>query len=328
MKRRELLSAGLAGVASLAAPWVHAQSSSWPSQNPIRLICQCPPGGLVDTVARLLAPHMSQALSQSVVVDNRAGAGGLVGTEFASRQTPDGYNLLISHASVHVYAAATRRRMPFHPINDFTHMGMLVEAPMLLLVRAQSPYQTLDQYVQAGKTRPVTFGTSGVGSANHLMGELLAIEGNAPQLTHVPFQGSAPAMNDLLGGHVDGVFDPVTTNVPQLQAGVLRALAISTPERLPALPNIPTFAELGYPSLTGSQWLGLSAPKGLPPAITERLKGLIPELLAKPDVMTRLTEIQTLPRPQPLLGNAFNQLIESQITTWTAVARRANVEVI
>ena len=328
MKRRELLSVGVAGMATLAAPWVRAQSSTWPSQNPIRLICQFPPGGLVDTVARLLAPHLSQALSQSVVVDNRAGAGGLVGTDFAARQSPDGYNLLISHASVHVYAAATRRTMPFHPVNDFTHMGMLVEAPMLLLVRGQSPYQTLDQYVQAGKSRPVTFGTSGVGSANHLMGELLRIEGQASRLTHVPYQGSAPAMNDLLGGHVDGVFDPVTTNVPQLEAGVLRALAVSTPERLAALPNIPTFAELGYPSLTGSQWLGLSAPKGLPSPITERLKGLIPELLAKPDVMTRLTEIQTLPRPQPLLGNAFNELIESQINTWTAVARRANVEVI
>ena len=328
MKRRELLSVGVAGMATLAAPWVRAQSSTWPSQNPIRLICQFPPGGLVDTVARLLAPHLSQALSQSVVVDNRAGAGGLVGTDFAARQSPDGYNLLISHASVHVYAAATRRTMPFHPVNDFTHMGMLVEAPMLLLVRGQSPYQTLDQYVQAGKSRPVTFGTSGVGSANHLMGELLRIEGQASRLTHVPYQGSAPAMNDLLGGHVDGVFDPVTTNVPQLEAGVLRALAVSTPERLPALPNIPTFAELGYPSLTGSQWLGLSAPKGLPSPITDRLKGLIPELLAKPDVMTRLTEIQTLPRPQPLIGNAFNELIESQIKTWTAVARRANVEVI
>lgn len=327
MKRRQLLSVGVAGAAVMAAPWVRAQSQ-WPSQNSIRLICQFPPGGLVDTVARLLAPHLSQALSQSVVVDNRAGAGGLVGTDFAARQAPDGYNLLISHASVHVYAAATRRTLPFHPINDFTHMGMLVEAPMLLLVRAQSPYQTLDQYVQAGKTRPVTFGTSGVGSANHLMGELLRIEGGASQLTHVPFQGSAAAMNDLLGGHVDGIFDPVTTNVPQLQAGVLRALAISTPNRLPAFPNIPTFSELGYPSLTGSQWLGLSAPKGLPSGVSERLKGLIPQLLAKPDVMTRLTEIQTLPRPQPLLGSAFNELIESQINTWTAVARRANVEVI
>jgi tripartite-type tricarboxylate transporter receptor subunit TctC len=149
MKRRQLLSAGVAGVAGLATPWVHAQSTGWPTRGPVRLICQYPPGGLVDTIARLMAPHLSQALSQTVVVENRAGAGGLVGTEYASRLPADGYSLLVSHASVHVYATATRRTMPFDPVADFTHMGMLVEAPMLLLVRANSPYQTLAQYVNA-----------------------------------------------------------------------------------------------------------------------------------------------------------------------------------
>ena len=325
MKRRALLAvAASAG----AAPWVHAQSAAWPTKGSIRLICQYPPGGLVDTVARLLAPHLSQALSQTVVVDNRAGAGGLMGTEFASRQPPDGYTLLVSHASVHIYATATRKSMPFDPVNDFTHMGMLVEAPMLLLVRAQSPYQTLAQYISAAKTKPVRYGTSGIGSANHLYGELLKIEGQANEHDHVPYQGSAPAMQDLLGGQIDSVFDPVTTNVNQLKAGSLRALAVSTPNRLPALPNIPTFAELGYNSLTGSQWLGLSAPKNLPGPIAQRITALIPELLAKPDVMARLEEVQTLPRKTPVVGDDFTKLIQSQINTWTAVAKRAKVEVI
>jgi tripartite-type tricarboxylate transporter receptor subunit TctC len=325
MKRRDLLAAG---ALSIAAPWVHAQSSSWPNRSAIKLICQFPPGGLVDTVARLMAPHLAESLSQAVVVENRGGAGGLVGTEYASRQQADGYSLLVSHASVHVYAAATRKTLPFHPINDFTHMGMLVEAPMLLLVRGQSPYQTLDQYVTAARTKPVKYGTSGVGSANHLFGELLKIEGKASEHIHTPYQGSAPAMQDLLGGHIDSVFDPITTNVPQLEAGVVRALGVSTPQRLSAFPNIPTFAELGYESLTGSQWLGLSAPKNLPPAINERLTALIPQILSKPDIMARLTEIQTLPRPKLVMGSEFNQLIQSQITTWTEVAKRANVEVI
>jgi tripartite-type tricarboxylate transporter receptor subunit TctC len=325
MKRRDLLTAA---AATVAAPWVHAQSGAWPTRGPIRLICQYPPGGLVDTVARLLAPHLSQALSQTVVVENRAGAGGLIGTEYASRQPADGYTLLVSHASVHIYATATRRSMPFDPVNDFTHMGMLVEAPMLLLVRAQSPYQTLAQYVSAAKSKPVRYGTSGIGSANHLYGELLKIEGQANEHDHVPYQGSAPAMQDLLGGQIDSVFDPVTTNVNQLKAGSLRALAISTPNRLPALPNIPTFAELGYNSLTGSQWLGLSAPKGLPTPIAQRITALIPELLAKPDVMARLEEVQTLPRRTPVVGDEFVKLMQSQINTWTAVAKRAKVEVI
>jgi tripartite-type tricarboxylate transporter receptor subunit TctC len=326
MKRRELLTAG---AALLAAPTLaSAQGGAWPSRGPIKLIAQFPPGGLVDTVSRLMAPHLSQALGQSVVVENKPGAGGLLGTDFVSKQAADGYTLLVSHASVHIYATATRRTMPFDAVADFTHMGMLVEAPMVLLVRGQSPYQTLEQYLAAAKTKPVRYGTSGIGSANHLYGELLKIEGKAPNHDHIPYQGSAPAMQDLLGGSIDSVFDPVTTNVAQLKGGTLRALAVSTPNRLPALPNIPTFAELGFPKLTGSQWLGLSAPKGLPAPIAQRLTTLIPEILAKPDVVARLEELQTLPRKGGVVGDEFVQVIRSQIDTWRGVAKLANVEVI
>jgi tripartite-type tricarboxylate transporter receptor subunit TctC len=144
----------------------------------------------------------------------------------------------------------------------------------------------------------------------------------------VPYQGSAPAMQDLLGGNIDSLFDPVTTNVAQLKAGSLRGLAVSTPARLPALPNIPTFAELGFPSMTGSQWLGLSGPKGLPAPIVQRLTALVPELLSKADVAARLDELQTLPRKTPVLGDEFVKLIRAQVDTWTQVAKRAKVEVI
>jgi tripartite-type tricarboxylate transporter receptor subunit TctC len=326
MKRREILAAS---ASLLTAPaWVGAQSSAWPTRGPIKLVAQFPPGGLVDTVSRLMAPHLAQALGQTVVVENRAGAGGLIGSDYVSKQPADGYTLLVSHASVHIYATATRRTMPFDAVNDFTHMGMLVEAPMVLLVRAQSPFQNLDQYVTAAKTKPVRYGSSGIGSANHLFGELLKIEGKAPQHDHIPYQGSAPAMQDLLGGQIDSLLDPITTNVAQLKAGSLRALAVSTPNRLPALPSIPTFAEQGYPKLTGSQWLGLSAPKGLPAPIVQRLSALIPEILAKPDFAARLEELQTLPRKNGVMGDEFVQLIRSQIETWRGVAKLANVEVI
>ena len=326
MKRREILAAA---ASVLTAPaWVGAQGSNWPARGPIRLVAQFPPGGLVDTVSRLMAPHLSQALAQTVVVENRAGAGGLIGTDYVSKQPADGYTLLVSHASVHVYAPATRRIMPFDAVADFTHMGMLVEAPMVLLVRGPSPFQTLEQYVTAAKTKPVRYGTSGIGSANHLFGEMLKIEGRAPEHDHVPYQGSAPAMQDLLGGQIESLFDPITTNVAQLRAGSLRALAVSTPNRLAGLPNIPTFAELGFPRLTGSQWLGLSAPKGLPAPIAQRLTALIPEILAKPDIASRLEELQTLPRKTAVVGDEFIQLIRGQIETWRSVAKLANVEVI
>lgn len=324
MKRRVLLAAG---AASVAAPAFLRAQTAWPAR-PIRLVAQFPPGGLVDVVSRLIAPHLSQALGQQVVVENRPGAGGLIGTDWVSKQAADGYTLLVSHAAVHVYATATRRTMPFDAVADFTHMGLLCEAPMVLIVRAQSPFQTLGQYVDAARATPVRYGTSGIGSANHLFGELLKIEGKAPQHDHVPYQGSAPAMQDLLGGNIDSVFDPITTNVGTLKAGSIRALAVSTPRRLAALPNIPTFAEQGYPDLTGSQWLGLSAPKGLPAPIAERLSRLIPEVLARPDVVARLEDLQTLPRTPTLMGADFNQLIRAQIESWRKVARTANVEVI
>ena len=191
MKRRDILAAG---ASLLAAPsFVGSQSSAWPARNAIKLVAQFPPGGLVDTVSRLMAPHLSQALGQTVLVENRAGAGGLIGTDYVSKQPADGYTLLVSHASVHVYATATRRTMPFDAVTDFAHIGMLVEAPMVLLVRGQSPFQNLEQYVTAAKTKPVRFGSSGIGSANHLFGEMLKIEGKAPQHDHIPYQGSAPA---------------------------------------------------------------------------------------------------------------------------------------
>ena len=325
MKRRELLAAGAALLG--ASAWVGAQGA-WPARGPIKLVAQFPPGGLVDVVSRLIAPHLTQALGQSVVVENRPGAGGLIGTDYVAKQAPDGYTLLVSHAAVHVYATATRRVMPFDPLGDFTHLGMLCEAPMILAVRAQSPFQTLDQYVSAARTRPVRYGTSGIGSANHLFGELLKIEGKAPNHDHVPYQGSAPAMQDLLGGQIEGVFDPITTNVAALKAGSLRALAVSTPRRLAALPGIPTFAEAGFPKLTGSQWLGLSAPKGLPAPIAQRLAALIPEVLSRPDVMARLEDLQTLPRSPHVMGEDFVQLVRGQIESWRAVARTSNVEVI
>lgn len=325
MKRRDLLAAG---ASMLAAPAFVSAQSAWPTRGPVRLVAQFPPGGLVDTVSRLMAPHLSQALGQTVIVENRAGAGGLVGTDYVSKQPADGYTLLVSHASVHIYATATRKTMPFDPVNDFSHLGMLVEAPMVLLVRAQSPFQTLEQYLTAAKTKPVRYGSSGIGSANHLFGEMLKIEGKAPNHDHIPYQGSAPAMQDLLGGQIESLLDPITTNVAQLKAGSLRALAVSTPSRLPALPNIPTFAELGFPKLTGSQWLGLSAPKGLPAPVMARLSALIPEILAKPDIAARLEEIQTLPRKNAVVGTEFVKLINEQIDTWRNVAKLANVEVI
>ncbi len=329
MNRRAFLGLAASGaLAPLAAPGIAAaQSGAWPSRGSIRLVAQFPPGGLVDTISRLMAPMMSQALGQTVVVENRAGAGGVIGTDFVAKQPADGYTLLVSHASVHVFSTATMPTLPFHPINDFTHMGLLVEAANVLLVRANSPYQTLEQYLAAARTRPVRFGSSGIGSAPHLLGAMLSGEANAPNLDHVPYRGSAPAMQDLMANQIESMIDPITTNVQLMKDGVLRALAVSTPQRLAAFPNVPTFAELGFPKLTSAQWLGLSGPKNLPRPVVERLTALIPALLTRPELVTRFEELQTLPRNPSLYGADFTGLIQEQINDWTAVARQFNIVV-
>jgi len=323
MQRRALIaaSAGLLGAPALAL----GQGAAWPSRGSIRLVAQFPPGGLVDTIARLMAPSLSQALGQTVLVENRAGAGGVIGTDFVAKAPADGYTLLVSHASVHVFSTATLPSLPFDPVSDFTHMGLLVEAPNVLLVKGDSPFRTLEQYVTAARSRPVRFGSSGIGSAPHLLGAMLSGEANAPNLDHVPYRGSAPAMQDLMAGQIESMIDPVTTNVAMLKDGTLRCLGISTPQRLPALPDIPTFAELGFARLTSAQWLGLSAPKNLPRPIVERLSGLIPQILARPELAVRFEDLQTMPPATPVMGTAFTDRIKAEIAEWGAVARRYNI---
>ncbi|WP_043342224.1 Bug family tripartite tricarboxylate transporter substrate binding protein [Belnapia moabensis] len=322
MHRRHLLAA-LAAPALL--PRLARAQNGWPGRGSIRLVAQFPPGGLVDTVARLIAPPLAQALGQTVVVENKAGAGGVIGTDVVAKAPADGYTFLVSHASVHVFSTATLPTLPFDPVADFTHLGMLVEAPNVLLVKAGSPYKTLDQYLEAARRVPVRYGSSGIGSAPHLLGVMLGAEAGARNLDHVPYRGSAPAMQDLMAGTIESMIDPITTNVALLKDGTLRCLGISAPRRLAALPDIPTFAELGYGKLTSSQWLGLSAPKGLPQPIIERVTALIPPLLETPVLRARCEELVTLPRNPVPLGGDFVAAMQQDIATWTGIARQFNI---
>ncbi len=324
--RRQFLTLAGGAAGGLFAPAIVQAQPAWPNRT-VRLIAQYPPGGLVDTVSRLMAPLMAGALGQNVVVENRAGANGFIGTDHVAKAAPDGYTLLVSHASVHVYGTATRQGMPFDPVGDFTHMIQLVEAPNIVLVRPSSPYRTLDDLVSAARTRPVRYGSSGIGSAPHLLGAMLSSEARAPNLDHIPYAGSAPAMQDVLAGNIECMFDPITTNTGQMRDGSLRCLAVSTPQRLTMFPDVPTFAELGYPKLTSSQWLGLSAPKNLPAPIVERLTATVPPMLARPELAARFTDLQTVPRNPPPTGAAFVEIIRKEIADWTPVARQFNIVV-
>jgi tripartite-type tricarboxylate transporter receptor subunit TctC len=319
IRRRSLLAAtGLLATPALA-------QTAWPGRGPIRLVPTAPPGGLVDTVARLIAPPLSAVLGQNIVVENKPGAGGVIGTDFVAKSAPDGYTFLMAHAGVMVYSAATLPSLPFDPIGDFTHLGMLVEAPSVLLVRGDSPFLTLADYIAAARTRPVRYGSSGAGSALHILGAMLSGAADLRELDHTPYQGSGPAIRDLLGGHIESVFDPITTNVEALRNGQLRALAISTRERLAAFPGIPTFAEQGFPTIVQTVWLGLSGPRGLPGPIAERMKAAIPAILQAPAVQERAAQLVTLSRDPPPLGADFVEIIRADMRTAREVARRYNI---
>ncbi|WP_037300650.1 Bug family tripartite tricarboxylate transporter substrate binding protein [Rubritepida flocculans] len=327
MHRRHLLgaAAGLLAAPALGPTAAQAQAA-WPSRGAVRLVAQFPPGGLVDTVTRLVAPVLQAALGQNVVVENRAGAGGVIGTDHVAKAAPDGYTFLMTHASVMVYSAATLPTLPFDPINDFTHLGLLVEAPSVLIVRGDSPLRSFQDFLQAARTRPTRYGSSGIGSAPHMLGAMLTGTANLTQLDHAPYAGSAPAMRDLLGGHIETMIDPITTNVAAMQNGTLRALAISSPQRLPAFPDVPTFAELGFPSLVQTQWVGMSGPRGLPQPIAERMMQEIPKLVQNAAVLQRMTELQTLPRNPVPLGADFVRIMQTELAQAREVARRYNIQ--
>ena len=322
MMRRHFLS-GTALAISL--PAASQAQSAWPSRAPVRLIPTAPPGGLVDTVARLIAPPLAQQIGQNVVIENRPGAGGVIGTDYVAKQPPDGYAFLMTHAGVMVYSAATLPSLPFDPVTDFTHLGMLVEAASVLLVRADSPFRTLADYVTAARSRPVRYGSSGIGSALHILGAMLTGAAYLTEHDHVPFQGSAPAVQALLGGHIDSVFDPITTNVAALQQGQMRALAISSAQRLAVFPDIPTFAESGFPTIVQTIWLGLSGPKSLPQPIAERMQAAIPVILQTPALQQRATELATLPRNPTPLGADFVRIMQADMAVARDVARRYNI---
>jgi tripartite-type tricarboxylate transporter receptor subunit TctC len=209
--------------AFLLAP-VMAQAQGYPTK-PVRLIVPFGTGGTTDIVARVMSEPLGKALGQPVVIENKAGGGGTVGSAEVARATPDGYILGMATVSTTAANPAINPKTPYNPITDFTHIGLLVEAPNVLLVKSESRFKTLADYLGAAKTQPVRFGSSGIGSAPHLLGAMLSGEAKVTNLDHVPYRGSAPAMQDLMANQIESLIDPITTNVQLMKDGVLRALA-------------------------------------------------------------------------------------------------------
>ena len=304
----------LAAAALLAAPRL-ARAQAWPDRG-LRIIVPFPPGGAIDAMSRLIAPAIERALGQSVVVENRSGAGGLVGTE-AAAQARDGHTLLMT-ALTHVVLAALNQRLPYDPWNDFAAVSPVGTVANILVVPATSPHRSVQDLVTAARAAPrqLTYGSAGTGTSLHLCAALFCARAGV-EMTHVPYRGSGAAVTDLVAGRLDCMFDSATSVAPHLAAGKLRALATVTSARSTLQPELPTMAEAGVADCAVDWWYGMLAPNGVPAEGRRRVDQAVQDALRQPALRQRFAGI----RCEPMEGNADS--LASQIArdrqSWTRI---------
>ncbi|KRC27152.1 tripartite tricarboxylate transporter substrate binding protein [Acidovorax sp. Root217] len=292
--RRRLLALAAAAIACTAALPLQAQTTNWPTK-PVKLVVGYAAGGATDVIARLVAVKLGDQLGQPVVVDNRAGANSNVGAENVARAPADGYTLYV-YTIANTINATLYPKLGYDPVKDFEPIGMIAKIPNILVVNPKLPVKSLADYVRYAKESKdgITFASSGSGSSIHLSGEMFKMQSQLKML-HVPYRGSAPAVTDLLGGQVDSMFDNTPSALPHVQAGKLRAIAITSAQRSPLLPDVPTLAESGYAGFDVQSWFALAAPAGTPRPVVEQLNTALNKVLALPEVRNRLQELAATP---------------------------------
>ena len=248
-------------------------------------------GGTTDILARIIGQALTAELGQSVVVDNRAGAGGNIGGQAAAKATPDGHTLFMGTVGTHAINASLYKKMPFDPVKDFAPLTRVANVPNLLVANPAQPYKSVKDLIAYAKANPgkVNFGSSGNGSSIHLSGELFKSLAKV-DMQHVPYKGSAPAVTDLLGNQIGIMFDNMPSAIPHVRSGKLVPLAVTTAKRSPELPNVPTIAEAGVPGYEATSWFGMFAPAGTPAPVLAKLNAAIVKLLAQPDVKKKINE--------------------------------------
>src|SRR4051812_11365580 len=258
-------------VTAALAMAANAAAQTYPSW-PVTVIVGFAPGGGTDTVARVMQKKLAEYLGQTVVIDNRAGAGGTIAADIVSKAKPDGYTILLATIAALAVAPHLNSKLPYNPLTDLAPISMATESGNVLVVNPSVPAKTLAEYVKLANSRPegIAYGTSGVGSAGHLAGELFRLTAKV-NLTHVPYKGGGPAMSDLLGGQIPSVFASATTATPQVQSGKLRALGSTGTKRSASLPDVPTIAEQGYPGYQATNWYAFVAPAKTPKDVIARL---------------------------------------------------------
>ena len=312
------LSVGLGlGNASL----VHAQD--YPSK-PVRFVVPFAPGGTTDVLARLVGEKLSASLGQQFVVDNKPGAGGNVGTAQVAKAEPDGYTLLMGTVGTHAINASIYPSLPYDPVQDFAPVTLVATVPNVLVVNPEVPANSVAELIALAKEKPgeLNFASSGNGTSIHLSGELFkAMTG--VDIVHVPYKGSGPAVVDLLGGQVEMMFDNLPSSAPHIKAGKLRPLGVTSKERSPTLPDVPTIAEAGVPGYEALSWFGVLVPAGTPDAVVTRLQQEIAKILADPAMRERFAELGAVPAGDT--PAEFAAFIGSETAKWADVVQKAGI---
>ena len=300
-----------------------AQAQDYPTK-PIKLIAPFAPGGSVDIVARILAQKMSEAFGQPVVVDNKSGASGMIGADYVAKSAPDGYTLLVN-SSIHVIVPSLFSKVPYNALDDFVAVGQVTEVPMVMLTGAHSKAKSVQDVIAWAKAEPgLAYASAGSGSSAHLAGEVFKRAAGV-NLTHIPYKGSGAAMADVIGGQVPLMFDALTAAMGNIQAGTMRALAVSSQKRSPILPDVPTFEELNMPQMNLSTWHGVWAPKGTPPAIVKKLNAEIVRIVALPDVREKIRGLGGIP-----VGNTpaqFDAYERAELEKWSRIVKESGAKV-
>jgi tripartite-type tricarboxylate transporter receptor subunit TctC len=322
--RRMLLSAVLASAPSFASS-AAALAQTYPTR-PIKMVVPFPAGGPTDAMARIVSERLAVTLGQSIIVENRGGgAGGSVGAKAVATAEHDGYTILLTPPGPLTVGPAVFKSIDYDPLKAFVPVGLLIVTPLVMCVRPSLPVTTLAELVSYAKANPgkITFGSQGYGTAPHLLTEMLKLE-TGVNIVHVPYRGTAPALTDLLAGQIQMFTDTSTVVIPQIQAGNLRALAVTTPTRNARLPDVPTTAEAGFPKLTAHFWLGVVAPAATPAAIVAKLNAAFNESLHAPETRARLenlgAEIKT-GTPQE-----FGAMLKDELAMWMGVTAAAGIK--
>jgi tripartite-type tricarboxylate transporter receptor subunit TctC len=306
----------------LAAPLALAQT--WPAK-PIRLMVPFPPGGSTDIVARIVAQKLSEKLGQSIVVENRGGAGGTLGTATVAKAAPDGYTLGVASTSTHVVAPGVYAKLDYDPVKDFAPVGLMAVSPYLLVVNPSVPAKTLRELIALAKKQPgkLNYASAGIGSTTHLAMEMLKYA-SATYMLHIPYNGNGPAGTAVIGGQVEVLFGSLPALLPHAKSGRARALAVGTPKRSPSLPDVPTVAESGYPGFDASLWLAIMAPAGTPQPIIERLNKELVAIITAADTREAFDKAGA----EPLTGTPADlaAMIRDGVPKYAQIIKTAGVK--